>query len=73
MVALWLSPILYHGYGIASSLASAVGYSAISWRCSVPLPPARDVTLTGYVDDVRPWVARAWCSVVPLRIGGGTA
>jgi hypothetical protein len=23
-----------------------------------PLPPARSVTLAGYVDDVRPWVAR---------------
>jgi glycosyltransferase involved in cell wall biosynthesis len=29
-------------------------------------------TLTGRVDDVRPWLARAACVVVPLRIGGGT-
>jgi len=36
------------------------------------LPPAGNVTLTGYVDDVRPLVARAWASIVPLRIGGGT-
>ena len=41
-------------------------------HASKPLPPTRNVTLTGYVDDVRPLVARAWCSVVPLRIGGGT-
>jgi len=30
------------------------------------------VELTGYVDDVRPYVAEAACYVVPLRIGGGT-
>lgn len=31
-----------------------------------------DVTLTGYVDDIRPFVRRAACYVVPIRIGGGT-
>jgi len=30
------------------------------------------VELTGYVEDIRPHVARAACYVVPLRIGGGT-
>jgi glycosyltransferase involved in cell wall biosynthesis len=30
------------------------------------------VTVTGYVDDVRPYFARAEAYVVPLRIGGGT-
>lgn len=28
--------------------------------------------LTGYVDDIRPLVARAACFIVPLRVGGGT-
>lgn len=37
-----------------------------------PLPPADGVTRTGYVDDVRPLVARSWVSLAPLRIGGGT-
>lgn len=32
----------------------------------------RGVTLTGWVDDVRPYVRRAQVSVIPLRIGGGT-
>lgn len=32
----------------------------------------RGVTLTGYVDDVKPYIARAACYVVPLRVGGGT-
>ena len=30
------------------------------------------LSLTGYVDDVRPFVSRAACFVVPLRVGGGT-
>src|SRR5258708_17075559 len=33
-------------------------------------PPA--VTVTGRVDDVRPYMERAAVYVVPLRIGGGT-
>ncbi len=31
-----------------------------------------DVEITGWVEDVRPYVARADCCIVPLRIGGGT-
>ena len=30
------------------------------------------VELTGYVDDIRPYVQEAACFVVPLRVGGGT-
>lgn len=37
-----------------------------------PLPPASNVILTGFVDDVRPVIARSWGSVVPLHTGGGT-
>lgn len=33
---------------------------------------ALGVTLTGYVEDIRPYVAAAACYVVPLRVGGGT-
>jgi glycosyltransferase involved in cell wall biosynthesis len=36
------------------------------------LPVADGVEFTGYLDDVRPAVARAWAEVVPLRKGGGT-
>lgn len=31
-----------------------------------------EVTLTGYVEDIRPYVARAGCFVAPIRVGGGT-
>jgi len=37
---------------------------------ALPRPPGW--IYTGYLDDVRPWVARAWAMVVPLRFGGGT-
>jgi glycosyltransferase involved in cell wall biosynthesis len=32
----------------------------------------RGIQLTGHVDDIRPFVGKAACYVVPLRIGGGT-
>ncbi len=30
------------------------------------------IELTGYVDDIRPWIQGARCVVVPLRAGGGS-
>jgi polysaccharide biosynthesis protein PslH len=32
----------------------------------------KDVQLTGWVEDIRPYVARGAVCIVPLRIGGGT-
>jgi sugar transferase (PEP-CTERM/EpsH1 system associated) len=32
----------------------------------------KNVTLTGWVEDIRPYLARAAVCIVPLRIGGGT-
>lgn len=37
-----------------------------------PLPPASHVRITGVVPDVRPLIAGAWCSIVPMHSGGGT-
>lgn len=39
---------------------------------NLPLPSANNVTLTGFVEDVRPLIAEAWCSIAPIRTGGGT-
>lgn len=36
------------------------------------LPTHARLTLTGYIDDLRPTVAQSYVSIVPLRIGGGT-
>jgi glycosyltransferase involved in cell wall biosynthesis len=36
------------------------------------LQPVSNVTLTGYVEDVRPLIARSSVSVVPILTGGGT-
>jgi glycosyltransferase involved in cell wall biosynthesis len=41
-------------------------------HAGLPLPPARDVTLTGFVDDVRPLIAGAAVSLAPIWQGGGT-
>lgn len=41
------------------------------WRLA-PLQKNRGITLTGWVEDVRPYIAGAELYVAPLRIGGGT-
>jgi sugar transferase (PEP-CTERM/EpsH1 system associated) len=41
-------------------------------RRILPLADSPAVTITGYVDDIRPYIARAALYVIPLRIGGGT-
>ncbi len=41
-------------------------------RRILPLADNPAVTITGYVDDIRPYIARADVYVIPLRIGGGT-
>ena len=41
-------------------------------HAGLPLPTSEGVSLTGFVDDVRPYVARSCVSVVPIREGGGT-
>jgi polysaccharide biosynthesis protein PslH len=38
----------------------------------LPLPPARNVQLTGFVADVRPYLASATISLAPILSGGGT-
>jgi len=37
-----------------------------------PLRELPGITLTGYVEDIRPHIAEAGVYVVPLRVGGGT-
>jgi glycosyltransferase involved in cell wall biosynthesis len=41
-------------------------------HANLPLPPSEGVVLKGVVADIRPVVANAWMSIVPLRFGGGT-
>jgi glycosyltransferase involved in cell wall biosynthesis len=37
-----------------------------------PLPTLENVTLSGFVADIRPYLARSWVSLVPIWTGGGT-
>ncbi len=53
----------------ATSTVTWVGHASPSERTSFA---ARGVQLTGYVDDVRPYVHDAACFIVPMRVGGGT-
>lgn len=31
----------------------------------------KDIIVTGFVDDVRPWLGQAWLSIIPLELGSG--
>jgi len=50
----------------------------VTWVGRMPAPTGKEfedrfgITVTGYVDDIRPYVHRAACMIVPLRVGGGT-
>lgn len=54
------------------------GETSVTWVGSAPdsfrdaVAEEFDVEMTGYVEDVRPYVHRAACYVVPLRVGGGS-
>ena len=41
-------------------------------HADLPLPPANNVTLTGFVDDIRSWIASSCISLAPIFMGGGT-
>lgn len=41
-------------------------------HANLPLPASDNLTLTGFVDDVRPLVGSTWASLAPIRLGGGT-
>jgi len=41
-------------------------------HANLPLPSFRNVTLTGYVEDIKSLIASSWISIAPLLSGGGT-
>ena len=41
-------------------------------HANMPLPPANNVTLTGFVEDIRSWIASSCLSLAPIFMGGGT-
>lgn len=41
-------------------------------HANLPLPPANNVTLTGFVDDIRSWIASSCIGLAPIFMGGGT-
>jgi glycosyltransferase involved in cell wall biosynthesis len=41
-------------------------------HANLPLPATDNVTLTGFVEDIRPLVANSMISIAPLLQGGGT-
>jgi len=41
-------------------------------HCNLPLPSSKNITLAGYVDDIKMLIASSTVSVAPLLSGGGT-
>jgi glycosyltransferase involved in cell wall biosynthesis len=41
-------------------------------HANLPIPVMKNVTLTGFVEEVRPLIASSWVSLAPIWIGGGT-
>ena len=41
-------------------------------HAGLQLPPSPNITLTGYVDDIKSLIASSWISIAPLLSGGGT-
>ncbi|HEX7972829.1 MAG TPA: glycosyltransferase [Anaerolineales bacterium] len=59
-------------YPLVKAAVPGVKLTITGDQAGLPLPDAEGVTLTGYVDDVRPYLASAWASLAPLHSGGGT-
>ncbi|MCB0164416.1 MAG: glycosyltransferase [Anaerolineae bacterium] len=59
-------------YPLVQAAVPEVNLSITGNHGNRPLPPATNVELTGFVDDVRPLIKSAWASIVPLHTGGGT-
>lgn len=62
---------------ILPSLQQRVPNVAVTWVGNVTGRDRRElegsgIRLSGYVDDVRPWIVPAACCIVPLRAGSGT-
>jgi glycosyltransferase involved in cell wall biosynthesis len=41
-------------------------------HANLPIPAMKNVTFTGFVEEVRPLIASSWVSLAPIWIGGGT-
>lgn len=73
-----LDALEFFGAEILPLLHASMGSPSIRWIGRASPEEQRvyrdryGVELTGYVDDIRPFVHQAACTIVPLRIGGGT-
>jgi glycosyltransferase involved in cell wall biosynthesis len=59
-------------YPSVRSQVPGVHLSITGDHAGLKLPSTAGVTLTGFVPDIRPFIASSWASVVPLLSGGGT-
>lgn len=68
----------FFGADVLPRLRERLGDVDVTWVGRAPedvrdrLARRYGIRLTGYVDDIRPYVRSATCYVAPLRVGGGT-
>ena len=73
-----IDAVLWFGqqvFPLIQSRRPGTTFAVVGQRPHARLDLLRDlpgVTITGYVDDVRPYIAGATIYVAPLRVGGGT-
>ncbi|MCB0197866.1 MAG: glycosyltransferase, partial [Anaerolineae bacterium] len=70
--ALWFGQ---HVLPLIQTARPQTTFAIVGQRPHARLDVLRDnpgITITGYVDDIRPYIAGATIYVVPLRVGGGT-
>ena len=58
--------------GLVQAQIPDVQVSITGDHANLPLPPANNVTLTGFVDDIRSLIASSCISLAPIFMGGGT-
>ena len=63
---------LEHVYPLVRRAAPAVRLIITGDHAGKPLPPAENVILTGFIDDIKTAIAGATICVVPILQGGGT-
>lgn len=72
-----LDALEYAERDIVPAIRKLLPGTTVSWvgRCSDSQKKHYErssIAMTGYVDDVRPYLADAKCFIAPLRVGGGT-
>jgi glycosyltransferase involved in cell wall biosynthesis len=63
---------LQKAYPLIQAQVPSVCLTITGDHANLPVPAAENVSLTGFIEDVRPLIASSCVSLVPIWVGGGT-